>query len=82
MQRAYRKKAATVLLLLQDSLYKVRSEAEDRRLSLRQKALVDRGYKGSVLTGINTALYGSEEAFSFEEGRRKNFLERNCAEEA
>ena len=30
------------------------------------KALVDRGYKEIVLTGINTALYGSEEGFTFE----------------
>lgn len=29
------------------------------------KALVDRGYKEIVLTGINTALYGSEKGFAF-----------------
>lgn len=30
------------------------------------KALVDRGYKELILTGINTALYGAEEGFDFE----------------
>ena len=29
------------------------------------KALVNRGYKEIVLTGINTALYGSEKGFTF-----------------